>query len=116
MLTIGTVWRRARLTLGLTEQELADVLGISANDLAVIEAGRMPSLTVTDRFTQFSGVDLYVLYRLSEPTADIAPLAAPLAEALKSRLRALGAENRRPADWTEVRRQVSAMPGGRPRK
>jgi hypothetical protein len=117
MSTIGTVWKRARLTLGLTALELADLLSCTPQEIALAEAGSMAALRVlTGPFRQATGVDLYVLsYCLSDDLPpDLAVHAAPLAEALRERLRQLGQENRRPADWSAVRRSVAAMPRGDP--
>ena len=110
---IGKVWHRARITLGLSEQALADGLRCEPLQIGLAEVGDLAAIRkLNGPFAEFSGVDLYVLHWcLSELGPDLAPLAAPLAEALADRLRQLGRQLRadppRPVDWSGLRTRAA---------
>ena len=58
---LGETARQVRKTLGLTQREAAEMLGISDVHLCHVEKGRAtPSLALIQRYQQVFGVDLYV--------------------------------------------------------
>src|SRR5437763_990082 len=61
MINVGNIIRRLRETLGLTQQEMADALGITNVHLSNIENDKsFPSQQLIDRCRDKFGVDLYV--------------------------------------------------------
>jgi len=95
-------WRRARITLGLSQIGLADALGTTLAAIASIEEGRSePPTPVTASFEQVTGVNLAVLAWALEPPeycrAEAAALAARLAQRLREFAQANGAAPAGPA-------------------
>jgi transcriptional regulator with XRE-family HTH domain len=61
MIHVGKTARHVRQSLGLTQQELADRLGITNVHLSHIENNKAyPSPALLERFRELYGIDLYV--------------------------------------------------------
>ena len=72
---VGTVIRQRRMDLGVSQQELAELAGLSVHILSNIETGKgNPTLAVMDKLLQVLGLDLH--FRAAENRA-IAP-SSPL--------------------------------------
>lgn len=67
---IGDVLKKAREKAGLTQQELATLVGVSRAYYADVERGRYtPSLKVLSRLAEVLGIDLNFLKRNDENTS-----------------------------------------------
>jgi transcriptional regulator with XRE-family HTH domain len=68
--TLGTVLKRQRHALGLTQRALASKLGVKASHIAYLESGRRkPSLSLLSRIEGVLGLDSRDLFLLSHPEA-----------------------------------------------
>lgn len=64
---IGQTAREVRSRLGMSQQAMADEIGVSVVHLCNIENGKSkPSAGLLDKYREFAGVDLYVLAWASE--------------------------------------------------
>lgn len=73
---LGDTARKLRTELGLTQQAVADALGISVVHLCNIENDKaMPSAGLLDRYRKLYGVDLYVLSWCEHPEVSKLPKA-----------------------------------------
>jgi transcriptional regulator with XRE-family HTH domain len=62
MIYVGKTARHVRESLGLTQQELADRLGITNVHLSHVENNKAyPSPALLERFQELFGIDLYVV-------------------------------------------------------
>ena len=62
MINVGNTARKLRESLGLTQQEMADSLGITNVHLSHIENSKsFPSQDLIDRFRELFELDLYIL-------------------------------------------------------
>ncbi len=61
---LGTRIRSRRLTLGLTQQALAEIAGLSVHGLSNIESGKgNPTLVVLNRLAETLGLNLVLAVR-----------------------------------------------------
>jgi transcriptional regulator with XRE-family HTH domain len=61
MIHVGRIARQLRETLGLTQQEIAEALGVTNVHISKIETEKsFPSQQLIDRYREEFGVDLYV--------------------------------------------------------
>src|SRR5579871_3294397 len=68
--TFGQILKRARQSLGLSQQALARKLGVRASHIGYLEQGRRrPSLTLLNALATTLGVDKERLFLLSHPEA-----------------------------------------------
>jgi transcriptional regulator with XRE-family HTH domain len=68
--TLGSVLKRRREALGLTQRELARKLGVKASHIAYLENGRRrPSLSLLSRIADTMGLDKQSLFVLTHPEA-----------------------------------------------
>lgn len=77
---LGSVAQQVRNRLGLTQQQVADELGVTVVHLSNIENDKaMPSADLLARYHTLSGVDLYVM-KWAE-NGDVSELPKPVREA-----------------------------------
>jgi transcriptional regulator with XRE-family HTH domain len=68
--TFGKVLKRARLSLGMSQQDLAGKLGVRASHIGYLEQGRRrPSLSLLKAIADVLGVDKERFFLLSHPEA-----------------------------------------------
>jgi len=68
--TFGKVLKQARLSLGLSQQDLARKMGVRASHIGYLEQGRRrPSLTLLNALADALGIDKERLFMLSHPEA-----------------------------------------------
>jgi len=103
MINVGNTARQLRESLGFTQQEMADSLGITNVHLSHIENNKsFPSQDLIDRFRDRFEVDLYILAWCSDTTnEERIPLslrkpAAQLAKAWERRLEKIVRSHRKP--------------------
>jgi transcriptional regulator with XRE-family HTH domain len=95
MIRLGKTARYLRESLGLTQREAVDLLGISIVHLSNIENDKStPSSDLLDRYSKQWGVDLYVLAwclhgNLDQLPPSIRNSANELAKAWKAKLRTI---------------------------
>lgn len=94
--TLGTHIAETRKSLGLTQKELADRLGVSQQAVFAYEVGdRRVSVLVVERLAKIFGVSLETLIRLSAPPKDRKQRLSPRAIRHAERLQALPTSNQR---------------------
>lgn len=102
MINVGNTARKLRESLGLTQQEMADSLGITNVHLSHIENSKsFPSQDLIDRFRELFELDLYILAWCSDAANEEripVPLrkhAAQLAKAWECRLESIVKRHRK---------------------
>jgi transcriptional regulator with XRE-family HTH domain len=99
MIHIGKTARQLRESLGLTQVEMADKLGITSIYVSKIENDHsFPTRQITERYRKAFGIDLYVMAwcqhgDIEKLPAGIREPAAALAKAWEERFGALVGKN-----------------------
>jgi transcriptional regulator with XRE-family HTH domain len=98
--TFGKVLKRARLSMGLSQQALARRMGVRASHIGYLEQGRRrPSLTLLKALADTLGINKERLFLLSHPEAR---------ELINSGARK-GPKNRRRDAWKELLADKAAL-------
>jgi XRE family transcriptional regulator, fatty acid utilization regulator len=101
MLHVGNTARQLRESLGLTQVEIAEQLGISSIYVSKIENEHsFPTRQIIDRYRECFGIDLYVMAWCQHGDVDTLPAAlrepaAALAKAWAKRLETLVRQKRK---------------------
>jgi transcriptional regulator with XRE-family HTH domain len=97
---LGDAAREVRETLGITQRDAADALGITDVHLCNVEKNRsLPSPALLERYRELWGIDLYVFAWCRDGNASDLPkpmrkAAAALLEGWNARLETVAAEYR----------------------
>jgi transcriptional regulator with XRE-family HTH domain len=101
MVRLGTTAKRLRESLGWTQRETADALGVSYVHLCNVENNKsQPSQNLLDRFGELWGVDLYVYAWCEQGDSKQLPAtmrtaASTLARAWRKRIETMVDERRK---------------------